>query len=66
MYEIKNISTIEAFRIASDEEAVEKLFIDMRWPGGISCPRCGNMKVWPRRNRKPSMAASANALMTSL
>ena len=53
MYKIKDMSLFEVLQIASDEDAVEKLFVEMRWPDGVACPKCGSTKVWPRRNRKP-------------
>ena len=38
----------------ADEEAVEQMFIDVRWPDGITCPECGSKGGVERRvNRKP-------------
>ncbi len=29
-----------------DEETCRKYLVERRWPNGISCPKCGNVKVW--------------------
>lgn len=33
------------------EEACKKFLVARRWPDGISCPRCGNVKVWEVKSR---------------
>ena len=47
----KGIDIFEAARKFSDEEAVEKMFAESRWPNGVACPKCGSLSV-SRRNRK--------------
>lgn len=37
----------------SDEEAVERMFIEARWPEGVACPECGSLDVHERPTRKP-------------
>src|SRR6202163_269774 len=34
------------------QEACMALLVEMRWPDGVACPRCGNQKIFriPRRN----------------
>jgi transposase-like protein len=40
--------TIAQFEAAfPDEEACAKYLVARRWPKGIHCPRCGNVKVFP-------------------
>lgn len=33
----------------SSEEACRAYLIEMRWPDGIACSRCGDRKVWPAK-----------------
>ena len=49
----KGITLIEAVQQFSDEQAVEKLFIDTRWPDGVACVRCGSINIQERPTRKP-------------
>ena len=37
----------------SDEDAVERLFIEARWPDGIACVECGSVNIQERPTRKP-------------
>ena len=53
MFNVKDISVMEAGRIANDEAVVEEMFVQARWPNGMSCPKCGSMKASPVRSRKP-------------
>ena len=48
------LTLVEAVREFSDEAAVERLFIEARWPNGVACPRCGSLDVQSRRTRKPA------------
>ncbi len=39
--------TVEEFdRLFPTDEACKAYLVARRWPGAISCPRCGNEKVW--------------------
>lgn len=29
-----------------DEEACKQYLVERRWPNGVACPQCGNVKVW--------------------
>ena len=49
----KGISLIDAVLQFSDEEATEKMFIEARWPDGVTCPKCGSDKVKVRPTRMP-------------
>ncbi len=49
----KGITLIEAVRMFDDEDAVEEMFIEARWPNGVACPKCGSMNVQERPTRKP-------------
>ncbi len=49
----KGITIFEAVQRFSDVEAVEKMFIEARWPNGICCPKCGSVNVQVRSSRKP-------------
>jgi ISXO2-like transposase domain/Transposase zinc-ribbon domain len=40
--------TIAQFEAAfPDEEACKAYLVARRWPNGVNCPRCGNVKVFP-------------------
>ena len=47
-------SLVELIRRFPDEEAAEKLFIDLRWPDGITCPACQSRNIHTRSSRKPA------------
>ena len=47
------ITLIEAVRRFSDEEGVEKMFVETRWPEGVACPKCGSLNIQDRPTRKP-------------
>lgn len=49
----KGVSLAEAVEQFGDEQAVERMFIRLRWPDGMCCPRCGSIDVVPRPNRRP-------------
>ncbi len=36
----------------SDEESVERYFVNQRWPNGIRCPKCDCNKVYDCRMRR--------------
>src|SRR5215203_3530095 len=33
------------------DDACKQYLVDRRWPEGVHCPRCGNVKVHPVANR---------------
>src|SRR5258707_1082897 len=43
----RNLGAFER-RFAS-EEACRDYLVDLRWPEGFRCPRCGGSKFWPQR-----------------
>ena len=47
------ITLIEAVQRFSDEDAVERLFVETRWPEGVACPKCGSLNIQERATRKP-------------
>ena len=47
------ITLIEAVQRFSDEDAVERLFLETRWPEGVACPKCGSLNIQERTTRKP-------------
>lgn len=49
----RGITLIEAVRMFDDEDAVEDMFIEARWPNGIACPKCGSVNIHERPTRKP-------------
>ena len=48
------ITLVEAVKRFGDETAVEKMFIETRWPNGVACPSCGSLRVKDRPTRKPA------------
>lgn len=34
-----------------DEDACKRLLVSLRWPTGVTCPRCGNDKVYEMKSR---------------
>ena len=44
---------ITAARLFANEAKVEEMFIDIRWPNGVCCARCGSLNVQTRPTRKP-------------
>ena len=49
----EGISLIEAVQRFSDEESVERMFVEARWPNGVACPKCGSVNIQERVTRKP-------------
>ena len=49
----KGISLVDAVLQFSDEEATERMFVEARWPDGVTCPKCGSDNVKVRPTRKP-------------
>ena len=47
------ITLVEAVQRFSDEQGVEKMFIESRWPDGVACPECGSINIQERPTRKP-------------
>ncbi len=50
----QGLTLVEAVRRFSDAAAVERLFIEARWPDGIRCPACASDAVAARRTGKPA------------
>jgi len=38
-------------RLLPNDDACKKLLVEMRWPDGVKCPRCGNAKVYALKAR---------------
>ena len=49
----KGMTLIEIVKFCEDEEAVEKMFIEARWPNGVACPKCGSLDVQEKENKRP-------------
>ena len=49
----KGLSLVEAVQQFSDERKVESMFVETRWPSGVTCPLCGSLGVQERPTRKP-------------
>ena len=50
----REITVVEAVKVFSDDRAVERIFIEARWPNGVACPSCGSLDVQERPTRKPA------------
>ena len=58
---------LEAVQYFSNPENALKLFVDVRWPHGVTCPHCGskevtflaNAKVWKCKTVHPKQKFSA-------
>ena len=53
-YYRNGLSLVDAVKQFSDEEAVEEMFIEARWPNGIECVRCDSSDIQRRPTRKPA------------
>ena len=42
---------VEFDKAFADENACRQFLQDMRWPHGVTCPRCGNTKVWALKSK---------------
>jgi transposase-like protein len=51
----KGMTFVEAARTFADADTTEKLFIDVRWPEGVACVKCGSLNLYIRPNRRPIM-----------
>ena len=49
----QGITLVRAVQMYSDEAAVERMFIEARWPNGVACPNCGSLNIQERPTRKP-------------
>ena len=47
------LSWIDLFRMIPDEKTAEAWWIQSRWPHGVTCPRCGSLRIQDRTTRKP-------------
>lgn len=54
----KGITLFEVFERFRTDELAEAWFIEMRWPDGVTCPRCDSMNIQERKSRKPQPFAS--------
>ena len=50
----KGMTFVEAARTFSDVEQTAKMFVDVRWPDGVACVRCGSLNVLTRQGRSPA------------
>ena len=48
----QGLTLIEAVQLFSDEAKTEQMFIDARWPDGITCPACNSQEVKQRPKRR--------------
>ncbi len=48
------MTLVQAVQVFTDEEQVERMFIEARWPAGVACPFCGSLNVKARPTRKPA------------
>jgi transposase-like protein len=37
--------------LLAEEDACKSYLTQRRWPNGVTCPKCGNVKVWGARHR---------------
>ena len=47
-YYRKEITMPDAMALFTDEQAAERMFIEVRWPDGIACPHCSSLGVGKR------------------
>ena len=50
----KGMTFVEAARTFSDPDTTERMFIEVRWPDGVACVKCGSLNVGTRKTRKPT------------
>lgn len=48
------MTLVQAVREFAAEDAVERMFIEARWPNGVACVFCGSLNVKDRPTRKPA------------
>ena len=41
------------FKMFPTNAAAEKWFVEVRWPNGVGCPKCGSLNVLTVKTRKP-------------
>ena len=44
---------MQLFELFPNEEAAERWWTAKRWPHGVTCPRCGSIRIQDRETRKP-------------
>ena len=49
----EGISLVELFQMFPDDATAEAWFVQVRWPDGVCCTRCGSLNVQERPTRKP-------------
>ncbi len=48
----------EFFRMFPDEKACLRFVAESRWPDGVGCPKCGEEKIYDRKDRKGGLRCS--------
>ena len=46
------LTLVEAVREFSDEDAMEKMFTESRWPNGVTCPQCNSRNIQEGTTRR--------------
>ena len=49
----QGLSVKALFRMFPDDETAEKWFTEVRWPDGVTCPKCESDNIQERATRKP-------------
>jgi transposase-like protein len=49
---IQQLTIREFEKLFPDEDACDAYLVVHRWPGGVHCPRCGSLNVYPLPSRK--------------
>ena len=49
----EGISLVDLFQMFPDDATAEEWFVQVRWPDGVCCPKCGSLNVQERPTRKP-------------
>jgi hypothetical protein len=47
----KQMTMAEFDQLFPDDESCQRYLLSRRWPNGVSCPRCGNEKVYALKSR---------------
>lgn len=56
---------VEFDKAFADENACRQFLQDMRWPHGVTCPRCGNIKVFALKARPFHWVCKSGATTTN-
>jgi len=49
----KGISLVQLMDLFPTDEVAEHWFMDVRWPDGVRCPKCGSHNIQERPTGKP-------------